>query len=321
MAGVQTIDYVPFSDDGLPLDLAPQGGTVDRLQLWFDPGMTGAAAVDVGPATRVTVAVGAGFAYRFLVAEDIIGRFYGRVTLTPSDDEGETTFDDNLVTAIDLPTTAPGRISPYSLAIRAGIAVPTPAQLALWIDLIDEAYDEVETFLNRPARLTVLTESLNAAPGGWQFRHDPVWKILSAVARDDGLYDVTYLCGLQDPIALKAIGTYVKASALEKARWTPGSGMRPYVNTVSVEGQSVTFGGTAGPGGAHPTMGAAAGAPPTLRTLSKWKRRGVYSRPRFSGYAPSGSSWEGTGPNAGDARYDITGWGGGTSGIVYGGGL
>ncbi|WP_433513738.1 hypothetical protein ACQP2T_61015 [Nonomuraea sp. CA-143628] len=186
-------------------------------------------------------------------------------------------------------------VAPEKVAVRAGLTLPlSEEQRETVAGAISDAFGDVAAYLGKPPLPVTLVQrgARGDGRGGWRLAYDPVIEVLSAVAEtgvDDeltGLYTITYRAGL-DPIANpvygKALGRYVSAAAaahpmVRRAVQTDAPQTR-LIKQANVEGQGVTFedtsGGAAGSG--------AAGAPPTLDSLKRWRRRGVNQQP---GIAP-----------------------------------
>jgi hypothetical protein len=215
----------------------------------------------------------------------------------------EVTFDTGDVT--DYPTGGPLSFvvaemnvgNPYladipSLARRVGIAggdLTDNLRLVLQ-DMVEDVQADVEGYLRRPITATRFTEL--ARPDyrercGFDLRFDPVQKILAADGPDPatGLWTVQYVAGIDNPIALKAITRYVYASAMDAFAAHPVYG-RNYraIKTLSAGGRSLTYDDpSAQTRRASATLPAypQPGASPSIETLAAWRRRGVFSRPRF----------------------------------------
>ncbi|MEQ7008476.1 hypothetical protein ABN028_20080 [Actinopolymorpha sp. B17G11] len=130
-------------------------------------------------------------------------------------------------------------------------------------------------------------------PDAWpdaQVQLDDRIKVLETTATEGGRFTVRFLVGLDvanDP-ELRRIYTFIRDSAVESLRNNPDGGIGTRrVSSVSAEGQSVSYANDT-PGGA-----AAPGAPPTLDSLNRWKRRAAYMR-----RTPRPVPW----PYAGDTR-------------------
>jgi hypothetical protein len=142
--------------------------------------------------------------------------------------------------------------------------------------LIREVVSEVETFLRRPMTggpYQELTYPPSYTGGVYQLEHNPVIRIISAVSQPGGDL-VTYLGG--PTVDIPAIRGYIveHVAARYRSSLPPGDPDRT-VTTVSVEGQSISYAIT----GRTAASGAqTAGDPPTLQSLSYWRRRGVFTR-------------------------------------------
>jgi hypothetical protein len=181
------------------------------------------------------------------------------------------------------------------------------------ITALDEAADDVRTYLNRPIAPT--EETLVAAPPIITYPPEDwrAWPILadyfdhvevvSSALRGDGYYDLVVNVGLDvenDP-DLSPIRRYIVAHALNSADlsrlWRETNpDLARTVKSVSAEGQSISY-SVETPSGAAPgkSGSGAPGALPTLASLDRWRRRGVFQRrgqPYPTGGLPlRGSAW------------------------------
>ncbi|MET8006165.1 hypothetical protein [Nonomuraea glycinis] len=186
-------------------------------------------------------------------------------------------------------------VTPERVAVRAGLPLPLSEEQRLVVaEAIGDGFGEVAAYLGRPPLPEEIEEAgvLPDGRGGWELVHGPADEVLSAVAETDaggdltGRYTVTYRAGL-DPASNsvygRALARYVAAAAAASPmvrrvvqQAEPDARL---VKQANVEGQGITWedsgGGEAGSG--------AAGAPPTLDSLKRWKRRSVYQEP---GIAP-----------------------------------
>lgn len=185
---------------------------------------------------------------------------------------------------VDIPT----------LARRAGIAkddLDDELRLVLE-DMVEDVQADVEGYLRRPITATRFTEMAlrdYSDRCGFALRFDPVQKILAADGPDPvtGAWTVQYVAGITNPIALKAITRYVYSSAADAFAAHPVYG-RNYrsVKSLSAGGRSITY---ADPAASNRRASATLpaypqpGASPSIETLAAWRRRGVFSRPRFVG--------------------------------------
>ncbi|MFI6536646.1 hypothetical protein ACIBHY_29640 [Nonomuraea sp. NPDC050547] len=186
-------------------------------------------------------------------------------------------------------------VSPEKVAVRAGLKLPlTEEQRETVAEAIGDAFGDVAAYLGRPPLPVTLVQrgAQGNGRGGWQLAHDPVIEVLSTAAETGvngeltGLYTITYRAGLnpaENPVYGKALGRYISASAaahpmVRRVVQSDAPDAR-LIKQANVEGQGVTWedvsGGAAGSG--------AAGAPPSLDSLKRWRRRGVNQQP---GIAP-----------------------------------
>ncbi|MEU4703378.1 hypothetical protein [Nonomuraea dietziae] len=185
-------------------------------------------------------------------------------------------------------------VSPERVAVRAGLSLPLdPSQRETVAEALDDALGEVAAFLGKPPVPWTVTERgvSGDGRGGWRLRHHPVVEIQSVTAETDpvsgglsGLYTVVYTAGL-DPAADRvygmALARYLAAAAAASpmvrrlAQDVPGARL---VKRANVEGQGVEFEDAAGTAGSG-----AAGAPPALDSLKRWRKRGAFQEP---GIAP-----------------------------------
>lgn len=270
--GQTASDFRPRLEDQ-PLDPETVGGSVDRLVL--TPVGGGPAVADVGPAVRHAPGV-----YRFLYPTPPNGAYTYAVTWTPRADEQQI-IETGTIT-YPLPTGAPEGfvVGPAEVGRRLGL---TPEQITAnepaLLDAIDDVTADVEGRLGRPVMPVLLTDTLPWNPDGWDYTVTPLIERLSATARDDGEYDVTYRGGINaatDP-AYRPIRRYIIAAAVEQFRTSPAGVALDLqrVKSMSVEGQSISFD--------TPAEGAVGGVPDFSATCGRFRRRGVFSRPRYSG--------------------------------------
>lgn len=187
-------------------------------------------------------------------------------------------------------------VSPEKVAVRAGLPLPlTEAQREVVAEAISDAFGDVAAYLGKPPLPVTLVQCgvRGNGRGGWQLAHDPVIEVLSAVAETGpggeltGLYTITYRAGLnpaENPVYGKALARYVRAAAaaspeVRRVVQTDAPGTR-LIKQANVEGQGITWEDASG--GAAAGSGAA-GAPPALDSLKRWRRRGVNQQP---GIAP-----------------------------------
>ncbi|MET7335931.1 hypothetical protein [Nonomuraea sp. NPDC005650] len=190
------------------------------------------------------------------------------------------------------------------VAIHAGLPLPVKEEdLPAVQEAIASAQRRAAAYLGRPAVPTEFTQSgVVAGPSGWLLGQDPVIEVISAVPEVDqvggyptGRYTVRYLAGLDpaaDPAYAAALDEWVigdaAASPLVRriAQSAPGARI---ISKVNVEGQGVDYESTAPAGG--PGSGAA-GAPPTLDILQKWRQVAVFQRPGIGPHpARTGAAW------------------------------
>ena len=186
-----------------------------------------------------------------------------------------------------------------AVAIRLGLTLPvTDDELEARITrAIEDAADDVRAYLNRPIEpaeetliapqplITYPPEDSRAWPLlGEYFDHVAV---VSHAARDDGYYDLVVNVGLDafnDP-DLSPIRRYIVAHALNSADlsrlWREENpDLAKTVRSVSAEGQSISY-AVESPGGTAAAAKSGSGEPgalPTLASLDRWRRRGVYQR-------------------------------------------
>lgn len=270
--GQTASDFRPRLDDQ-PLDPETVGGSVDRLVL--TPTGGGAPLADVGPAVRRAPGV-----YRFTYPTPPDGTYDYAVYWTPRTDEQQVV--ENGTITYPLPVEAPEGfvVSPAEVGRRLGM---TPEQITAHepalLDVIDDVTADVEGRLGRPVMPVLITDTLPWNPEGWDYSVTPVIERLSATAREDGEYDVTYRAGINaatDP-AYRPIRRYITAAAAEAFRVSPpGVALQlQRVRSMSVEGQSITYD--------TPSAGALGGVPDFSATCGRFRLRGVFSRPRYSG--------------------------------------
>ncbi|GAA4209336.1 hypothetical protein GCM10022252_75680 [Streptosporangium oxazolinicum] len=186
-------------------------------------------------------------------------------------------------------------VEPEDVADLAGIPLPLdqPARTVLE-RAIAKALAAVTAYLGRPAVPATFTQSgARSLDGVWQLDYGPVISITSATPETDplsgqetGAYTVVYTAGKDpaaDPVYAAALAEYVTAHAAAASptvRLADEAGVARRAKSLSVSGdtQSITYAD-------EPASSAdgAAGAPPTLTTLKRWKRRGVHQQP---GIAP-----------------------------------
>jgi hypothetical protein len=206
---------------------------------------------------------------------------------------------------VTTPPETPATVVPVEdVARQLGLPLPvTDEQRWLIEQALLDAEGAVVAYLGRPIVAVEQTlEDLYPVPGmplddprAWpqaQELLDDRLKVLETTDNGDGTYTVRFLVGLDvagDP-SLRRIWTYLRDAAVESLRNNPdlGFGTRR-VSSVSAEGQSVSY-ANATPGGAE-----APGAPPTLDSLKRWKRRAIHMRrtptPTPWPYAPGYRWW------------------------------
>ncbi len=186
-----------------------------------------------------------------------------------------------------------------AILTKAGMAVPvsdvasrlgkteaelTPKQRTAIVNAIIDAQAVVEGEIHRPLvpveRAFSAVEPYAYAPGG---ALDPrSWPVLSTIyddivvvsarARVDGTFDLVVRIGL-DGSQEEPIRAFIRAHATEAVRLDPGVALGQLaVTSVSVEGQSISY-------EKRSVQQGAAGALPTLSSLRRYKRLGVYQAP------------------------------------------
>lgn len=175
-----------------------------------------------------------------------------------------------------------------------GITLPDEDTSWLIEQALLDAEGAVVAYLHRPI-IAVEKTLTNLWPMPYTALDDPdCWpearadfddkiKVLEATAETGGTFTVRFLVGLDvanDP-ELRRIYSYIRDSAVESLRNNPDVPLgQRRVQSVSAEGQSVSYANDT-PGGA-----AAPGAPAAIDSLSMWKRRAAYMRP-----TPPRSPW------------------------------
>ncbi len=291
---------------GMLIDPAERGGSVDSLALFEDPARTGPPEHTVATAA---VKVGSG-RYRFTLPTVDPGRYYARVTFTPGTGEPQTTMD--VLADLPSPTDSGLVVSPESVAVRLGVALPLTAEARETISAeIRSAMADVENYLNRPL---IPTEVLipDARPSWdvdlWDWDR-AWWPYNSAGWRDevsivgwtgpdaDGQYKLRVAVGM-DGSRVEAITRFVRLHATESVRSNTAYGLGSReVRSLSAEGQSISYVDAPSGGGSGGSGAAAAGSMPTFDSLRRYKKPSIYMNP-----APSGGVW----PNSPSRAF---GWG------------
>lgn len=200
-------------------------------------------------------------------------------------------------------------------------------------DRILDAQADVEGYLNRTIVPTITTEVVrDFIPRGgytgnlvgavrlprYDVSNEPLISVLDAVDNDDDTWTVTYLGGLDaanDP-RMRLIIAFIRQAAIASTLQGNVNAKR-VIRSKSVEGQSLTYAdasersGTSRSAAAYSPANKQAGQAPTLASLSRWKRRMVYSRPRQSwinqpvnsAWSALPGSWLVVGPQGYDAWY------------------
>lgn len=210
-----------------------------------------------------------------------------------------TTTDYPLAGPIDLVVAEPGSadLDPYvvpidRLARRIGIP---DAELEAVRDVLemmtDDVQADVEGYLGRPLMPTRFVEPARADytdPSGYRLAWDPVVRIISAVepADPNGLWTVDYVAGIDNPIAQRSIARYVTGAVIEEFRAHPTYG-KAYrsVRSLSAGGRSISWDQPAGASRRSMAQLPAfpqPGSMPSIETLARWRKRGVFSRLRFA---------------------------------------
>ncbi|MEU3499246.1 hypothetical protein ABZ726_00210 [Streptomyces hundungensis] len=259
-------DYRPIWA-GAYCDPGPDGGSVDRIDLYTGPERTGTAAATAGPAVRVREGI-----YRFTLPEVPDGRYWCVITVTPAKGQPAAT---NRMAVVDLPQGTGLVASAESVADELGVTLPlNAAQRERYWRAISKAQADVLAYIGRPliptfARLTKVLPKYGHAlddPRAWPVQDDDVLTVASYTAHVDGTYDVEFLVGI-DGTDEEPIVRYVVTHAAESLRNAPTAeadgGRR--ISSLSAEGQSISYDAAPIPG--------QAGAPPTLDSLSSYRRR------------------------------------------------
>uniref|UniRef100_UPI003F499A56 hypothetical protein n=1 Tax=Streptosporangium sp. CA-235898 TaxID=3240073 RepID=UPI003F499A56 len=188
-------------------------------------------------------------------------------------------------------------VTPEDVAGRIGLTTPlTTQQRSILQAAIRSGLAAVTAHLHvSPVPRQVTERGLLPSGDVWPVTHEPLVEILSVTAETvdgvpTGAYTVVYTTGLDpdaDPAYRDVLAEYVVAHAAAMPhvlRLAPGTRR---VKSSSLEGQSVSYEG-------DPQAGSgAAGAPPSLASLSYWRRLGVSQDP---GIAPhpldeAGQTW------------------------------
>lgn len=148
-------------------------------------------------------------------------------------------------------------------------------------DAIEDAQADAEAHIGRslvPQVVTVENLLPNSAypltdNAAWpQITADDTWKVQS-VTQVGATYTVTFLLGL-DGANEAPITRFVRAAAVESLRNNPkvGDAMPKRINSVSAEGQSLSF-------DKGSTAEGAAGSQPNIKMLDRYKRPAAFRRP------------------------------------------
>lgn len=169
-------------------------------------------------------------------------------------------------------------------------------------DMLVDVQADVEGYLGRPIVPTRFTESARrdyTDPSGWRLAWDPVVKVITATDNGDGTGTVAYVAGITNPIAQRAIARYVTGAVVEEFRAHPTYGKTfRSVRTLSAGGRSITYDQ---PAGANRRSSAQLpsfpqpGSMPSVETLARWRKRGVFSRLRWAGPGATEGGWVGSG--------------------------
>ncbi|MFJ7004145.1 hypothetical protein ACIQWY_29570 [Streptomyces albidoflavus] len=264
---MSSYDYEPVFS-GARYDPEPAGGSVSGLTFYDGPDRSTIVAA-CGPATRLRAG-----AYRFDLPDVPPGRYWAAVTFVPC--AGAQPVTDQGV-RLDLPLGLGLVTSPEAVATELGLPLPLTAdQRDALMTAILNAQDDVVGYLGQPlvpqlVTRTALTpywrihEDL-AQPDSWPVLFDDLVRVVAYRDRGDGTYDVEFRVGF-DGAANRAVVRYVTAHAAEAERQRPGGvgAHERRVSSVSAEGQAVSY-------EPSPATGQV-GAPPTLESLARWKRR------------------------------------------------
>ncbi|MEV7011799.1 hypothetical protein [Streptosporangium sp. NPDC051022] len=186
-------------------------------------------------------------------------------------------------------------VTPEEVAVRISLARPlTPEQRAVIQDAIDDALATVTAHLHTFPVPRLITEHGVLRQGdSWAVKRHPIVEIVSATAETSsgeptGRYTVVYRAGLDpdaDPDYGAALRRYVlgHAAAMPHIVQLSPNGRR--VKSASLEGQSVTYTD-------DPQAGSgAAGAPPTLTSLSYWRVLSVHQPDGIAPHPLGYTSW------------------------------
>ncbi len=174
-------------------------------------------------------------------------------------------------------------VQPEVVARKLGVRTALTADQRETIeDAILDATQTVEGYLQRPLTPRAQTVTgLYPRPGyaledwrAWSVEIDDDYAVATAVAKDDGTYDVTFTVGL-DAAQHPDIVRYVRVHAVETVRLDDESGMgKRRVSSMSAEGQSMSWESGRAPSGD-------AGALPALESLKRHRRLpGAYQAKR-----------------------------------------
>ncbi|MFB9880820.1 hypothetical protein ACFFMN_22960 [Planobispora siamensis] len=189
-------------------------------------------------------------------------------------------------------------VSPSELARRMSIPQPM-TEGDRWVveQAIVDAQTDLESYLGRPITPRTYTQAgLWPDPGqpfGWHLAHQPVIAVISSTpevvdGQPTGRYSVVYTAGLDaatDP-ALEPMRRLVRAHAMASAplrelarRLAPQPPRLP--QSITVEGQSVTYANDNDSGQQVADGDRAVGSLPTFASCDQWKVRGrrAYQEP------------------------------------------
>ncbi|GHE31680.1 hypothetical protein GCM10017673_38040 [Streptosporangium violaceochromogenes] len=170
--------------------------------------------------------------------------------------------------------------TPEDVAIRIRLPRPlSPEQRLILQDAIDDALAAATTHLRTSPIPRQYTEhGVTPAAGSWPVKRRPLIEIVSTApelegGNPTGRYTVVYRAGLDpqaDPDYGAALRRYVLGHAESMPQVVEISPAGRRIRSAGLEGQNITY--ETGP---QPGSGAA-GAPPTLATLSPWRLLNAY---------------------------------------------
>lgn len=264
------LDVMLYDGDGAPADTIGATSVVVRLvdaagaEVWSHPGV-----VDNATQGRVT--------YQWVAGDtdntaDGLGLEYvltypAGVRTLPTEAPQSVAFRRPLA-AFPLP------LQPEEVARETGITLPlTDSQRTLLAAKIRNVAGEMNAALGYWPSATTYTEQVlpQAYTGGkWQVDFPPVVQVISQTVLASGEILLVYRGGF-DVEVTAALRSYLVEHAAARYRGAlPAGSADRAVSSVSVEGQSVSY---ATPGAGEP------GSLPTLDTIRRYRRVGVYSRP------------------------------------------